>query len=72
MTHEQLVRHAQRLADEFPDGLDGCEVGNSLIGSVMTLTLSVPRQYSEAACRDAWVRTQHSHDQWRAVNEVLE
>ena len=49
----RLVAHALSLVREYPGGLDGCEVGNSTIGSVMSITLRTPRHIAEAACREA-------------------
>jgi len=53
MEQSRLIAHAMALVQDYPDGLDGCETGNSVIGSVMSITLNVPRQYTEAACREA-------------------
>ena len=52
---DPLIRRATFLAKTFSDGLDGCEVNNSIIGSVMSLPppvgLGAPRWATEAACR---------------------
>lgn len=51
---EALIRHALSLAQEFgPDSLKGCQEGNSLIGSAMSISMTLPRQVTEEACRAA-------------------
>jgi hypothetical protein len=56
--HCRLVRHALELMktsdpDFVDDARQGAPLGNSTIGGIMALTLSVPRQYAEAAVLDA-------------------
>jgi hypothetical protein len=57
VAEQHLVKHALALAKDYPDGLDGCERGNSLIGSIMSMAPPVgfgsPRWATEAACREA-------------------
>jgi hypothetical protein len=57
MSDPRHVRHALALLKEDPEYVDdareGAPVGNSVVGSVMNLTLGIPRQYAEAAVREA-------------------
>lgn len=61
---DNMVRRALKLAKTFRDGLDGCEVNNSVIGSLMSLPppvgFGVPRWATEAACRIARARLEAS------------
>jgi hypothetical protein len=55
-----LVDHAYRMmrSDEtlLADARKGTAVGNTVIGSVMSMTLKVPRQVAETAVATALVR----------------
>lgn len=60
MNQHELIDHAiQLLTSESADILDdarvGAPLGNSIVGSIMSLTLQVPRQYTEAAVAHAVV-----------------
>ncbi len=52
-----LSEHAYQLMKEFPtyaeDAREGAEVGNTIVGSVMSITTKSPRQYTEAAVVEA-------------------
>jgi len=52
-----LTQHALTLLRENPeyvaDARQGAPVGNSVAGSIMSLTLKAPRQYTEQAVREA-------------------
>jgi hypothetical protein len=50
---EQFIEKAVRMAKEYPEGLDYCERGNSIIGSLLSMQDRVPRQYAEQYCREA-------------------
>jgi len=50
---ETLVKHALDLVRDYPDGLDFCEVGNSTIGSAMSISMTKPRWLTEKACCEA-------------------
>ena len=60
MTLEQLTDHAYRMmkddAELIRDARAGVLVGNTLVGSVMSMTLKAPRQYTEAAVAEALKR----------------
>jgi hypothetical protein len=60
MADEALVKHALELLRADPEHLQdarkGAPVGNSIIGSVMSITLKRPRQYTEEAVREALKR----------------
>ena len=53
MTQEQLEKHALLLLRESPeylaDARAGARVGNSVVGSLLSIQLQAPRQYAEQA-----------------------
>jgi hypothetical protein len=57
MSDAQLVAHALHLLKTKPhyvaDARQGARLGNSIIGSIMNLTLKSPRQMTEAAVVEA-------------------
>lgn len=58
MADQDLVKHALELLRASPDeylqdARQGAPVGNSILGSVMSMTLKQPRQYTEEAVREA-------------------
>lgn len=58
MADQDLVKHALELLRASPDeylqdAREGAPVGNSILGSVMSMTLKRPRQYTEEAVREA-------------------
>ena len=57
---KQNTSIALRLLRAHPsyidDAREGAPVGNSVIGSMMSLQYGVPRQYAEAAVREALKR----------------
>jgi hypothetical protein len=57
MTHDKLVQYALKLMQSEPayvqDAREGIAVSNTIIGSVMSLILKAPRQFTEAAVREA-------------------
>jgi len=52
-----LTKHALEMLRKDPevlaDARQGVLVGNTILGSVMSLTMNSPRQYTEAAVRNA-------------------
>lgn len=57
MDHEEAVEKALAMMKAAPayieDSRVGSRVGNSVIGSLLSIQYGMPRQYSEAAVRDA-------------------
>lgn len=55
--HEQLTKHALKLLrgnDEYiADAREGARVGNSVVGSLLSIQHKAPRQYAERAVEDA-------------------